>query len=77
MKSLRRWNVITFHYVCVAFAVEVALAFVRNRPFPVVPIIGATNLDQLRLNIGSADLVLNEDVLADINEANRAFPRPF
>jgi aryl-alcohol dehydrogenase-like predicted oxidoreductase len=56
---------------------QMALAFVRNRPFPVVPIIGATNLDQLRLNIGSADLVLNEDVLADINEANRAFPRPF
>jgi aryl-alcohol dehydrogenase-like predicted oxidoreductase len=56
---------------------QMALSFVANRPFPVIPIIGASNLDQLRINIAAADLVLSEDVLAEIDGAHRAYPRPF
>jgi aryl-alcohol dehydrogenase-like predicted oxidoreductase len=56
---------------------QMALAFVRSRPFPVIPIIGASSLDQLRVNIAAADLVLSEDVVDEIDEAHRAFPRPF
>ncbi|WP_050522870.1 aldo/keto reductase [Pseudorhodobacter wandonensis] len=54
-----------------------ALSFVRNRPFPVIPIIGASNLDQLRMNIDAADLVLSDEVMAEIDEAHRAFPQPY
>lgn len=56
---------------------QMALSFVRNRPFPVIPIIGASNLDQLRVDIGAADLVLSDEVWAEIDQVHRAFPQPF
>lgn len=56
---------------------QMALAFVASRPYPVIPIIGASNLEQLRINIGAADLTLSEDVLDEIDSAHRAYPRPF
>lgn len=56
---------------------QMALAFVQHRPFPVIPIIGASSLDQLRVNIAAADLVLSDEVVAEIDAAHRAFPRPF
>ena len=56
---------------------QMALAFVASRPFPVIPIIGATNLDQLRLNIGAADVALSAEVMEEIAAAHRAFPQPF
>ena len=56
---------------------QMALAFLRSRPFKVVPIIGATNLKQLESNIASADLTLSDEVLADIHQAHLAHPRPF
>lgn len=57
--------------------IQMALAFVRNRPFPVIPIIGATSLDQLRTDIAAIDLVLSRDVLDEIDAAHRQFPAPF
>lgn len=56
---------------------QMALAFVRQRPFPVIPIMGASTLDQLRVNLGAADLVLSDEVLAEIDAAHRAYPQPF
>jgi aryl-alcohol dehydrogenase-like predicted oxidoreductase len=56
---------------------QMALAFVRARPFPVIPILGASNLDQLRVNIGAADVVLSDEVMEEIAVAHRAFPQPF
>jgi aryl-alcohol dehydrogenase-like predicted oxidoreductase len=56
---------------------QMALAFCRNRPFPVIPIIGATNLQQLANNIAAAELVLSPEVLAEISLAHRAFPAPY
>ena len=57
--------------------VQMALAFVRGRPFPTIPIIGATDLDQLARAIGAAGVSLGEDVLADIAAVHRAHPMPF
>ncbi|RUS58645.1 aldo/keto reductase [Pseudorhodobacter sp. E13] len=57
--------------------IQMALAFVRNRPFPVIPIIGATSLEQLRTNIGAVDLHLSEAVLEEIDAAHRLYPAPF
>jgi aryl-alcohol dehydrogenase-like predicted oxidoreductase len=54
-----------------------ALAFCNQRPFVTSSIIGATNLAQLAINIGSTELQLNEEVLKDIFEIYRKNPMPF
>ncbi|WP_096786332.1 aldo/keto reductase [Rhodobacter sp. CZR27] len=56
---------------------QMALAFCRTRPFPVIPILGATSLDQLRTNLGAAQVTLAPEVLAEIALAHRAWPAPF
>ena len=56
---------------------QMAIAFTRMRPFPTVPIIGATTLEQLRTNIGAAGITLSSEVLEDIAETHRAHPAPY
>lgn len=56
---------------------QMAIAFLRTRPFPVVPIIGATSLAQLATDLGAAGLELGPEVLADIDATHRAHPMPF
>ena len=56
---------------------QMAIAFCRTRPFPTIPIIGATTLDQLRTNIGAAGITLSSEVLGDIAETHRAHPAPY
>ncbi|MBK0326707.1 aldo/keto reductase [Rhodobacteraceae bacterium F11138] len=57
--------------------VHMALAWCRTRPFMASAIFGATRMDQLELALGSVDVVLNDDVLADIDAAHRAHPMPY
>ena len=57
--------------------IHMALAWLRTRPFPVIPIIGATTLEQLRTNIGAAGITLSSEVLEDIAETHRAHPAPY
>ena len=56
---------------------QMAIAFCTQRPFAVVPIIGATNLTQLATNIGAAALHLSDAVLAEIDGVNRSHPQPY
>ena len=56
---------------------QMAIAFCRSRPFPTIPIIGATTLDQLKTNIGAAGVTLSSEVLEDIAETHRAHPAPY
>lgn len=56
---------------------KMAIAFCRSRPFPTIPIIGATTLEQLHCNIGAAALTLSPEVLSDIAETHRAYPAPY
>ncbi len=56
---------------------QMAIAWCRARPFVTIPIIGATSLDQLAVNIGAADVVLSPAVLADIAAVHRAYPQPY
>jgi aryl-alcohol dehydrogenase-like predicted oxidoreductase len=49
---------------------QVALAWLRARPAPVIPIIGARNLSQLQDNLGSFDLSLSADHLKALHEAS-------
>ena len=55
---------------------QMALAFVLTRPFTTSVIIGATSMEQLKTNIGAKDVVLSEDVLADIQAIYRDHPQP-
>jgi aryl-alcohol dehydrogenase-like predicted oxidoreductase len=57
--------------------VHMALAFCRQRPFPCIPIFGATTMSQLEHIAAGRDLSLGEDVLVDLNAAYRAHPMPY
>jgi aryl-alcohol dehydrogenase-like predicted oxidoreductase len=50
---------------------QVALAWLRYRPVPVIPIIGARKLSQLQDNLASLDLTLSADQLKTLDEASR------
>ena len=53
-----------------------ALAFVNSRPFLVSNIIGATTLEQLRTNLSSEDVVLSDEILAEIDAIHADIPNP-
>jgi aryl-alcohol dehydrogenase-like predicted oxidoreductase len=55
---------------------QLAIAFCLTRPFMTAPIIGATSMEQLRMNISAKDIVLTEDIMAGIAEIHRQFPMP-
>jgi aryl-alcohol dehydrogenase-like predicted oxidoreductase len=50
---------------------QVALAWLRSGPVPVIPIIGARKLSQLQDNLASIDLLLSADQLKALDEASR------
>jgi len=52
---------------------QMALAFVHSRPFVTSVIIGATSMEQLKNNIESATLTLDQQVLTDIDAVRRCF----
>jgi len=39
-------------------------------------IIGATNLEQLKENLGSIELVLDEQIISDIEGIHQLYPNP-
>jgi len=55
---------------------QMALAFVNTRPFVTSNIIGATSLAQLKENIASIDVDLNDEVLKGIEAIHNAIPNP-
>jgi aryl-alcohol dehydrogenase-like predicted oxidoreductase len=55
---------------------QLALAFVNDRPFVTSNIIGATNLEQLKENIGTVQLQLSPEVLEEIDKIHEAIPNP-
>lgn len=55
---------------------QMALAYVTSRDFVTSNIIGATSLEQLRENISSASLILDDQVLSDIEAVHGEFPNP-
>jgi aryl-alcohol dehydrogenase-like predicted oxidoreductase len=56
---------------------QMAIAFCLQRPFPCIPIFGATTLDQLRVAFGATSVTLSEEVLAEIDLAHREHPQPY
>jgi len=55
---------------------QMSLAFVNQQPFVTSNIIGATNLDQLKENIDSIDVDLNDELLKKINVIHAEIPNP-
>ncbi|HYC03360.1 MAG TPA: aldo/keto reductase [Azospirillaceae bacterium] len=55
---------------------QMALAWVHRRPFVTSSIFGATSMEHLRANLDAYDLVLSEEVLAEIEQVHAANPSP-
>jgi aryl-alcohol dehydrogenase-like predicted oxidoreductase len=53
---------------------QVALAWLRYRPVPVIPIIGARKLSQLQDNLASFDLALPAEQIKALDEASQIDP---
>ena len=56
---------------------QMALAYVNSRPFVTSTLIGATTMAQLKANIASIDLQLDEAVLKGIERLREDHPMPF
>ncbi len=53
-----------------------ALAFVQSRWFVASTIIGATSLEQLKENLQSVNVVLNQEILAELDAVHSRYPNP-
>jgi len=59
---------------------QVALAWLRHRPIPIIPIVGARRLEQFRDNLACLDLTLDAEQLGRLDAASRVelgFPHDF
>ncbi len=61
---------------CSLSLAQLALAFINSRPFVNSNIIGATTLAQLKENIDSANITLDNDTLAAIQAIHQDHPNP-
>ena len=55
---------------------QLSLAFINQQAFVGSTIIGATNIDQLKENMSSADVVLNDEIIKELNEINAVYTYP-
>lgn len=55
---------------------QMSLAFVNQQEFVTSNIIGATTMDQLKENIDSVDIILDQEVLEEINAIHHENPNP-
>ncbi|NQX86252.1 MAG: NADP(H)-dependent aldo-keto reductase [Flavobacteriaceae bacterium] len=74
-------TVATQHYLELAKAynmslAQLSLAFVTQQPFVTSNIIGATNMQQLKENIGSINVELSAEILEKINAIHAIIPNP-
>ena len=57
--------------------VTMAIAWTLTRPFPIVPIIGATSCEQLERSLDAAGTVLPKEILTAIDRVHHEDPMPF
>ena len=55
---------------------QMALSYVSNRPFLTSNIIGATSMEQLKMDIESINIELSDDVIKDIESIHEKIPNP-
>lgn len=56
---------------------HMALVWCRTRPVMASAIFGATTQDQLKIALGSVDVVLNDEVLTDLQVIHKQHPMPY
>lgn len=55
---------------------QMALAFVRQQPFVASTLLGATTLEQLKINIDSQDLTLDAEIMGELENIHKRFTIP-
>ena len=55
---------------------QLALAFVKSRPFVTSTILGASTLDQLKVNIEADEYAISPDIIEKINAIHHLNPNP-
>jgi len=55
---------------------QMAIAFVARQPFVASALIGATNMEDLKSNIGALDVALGEEILKEIDAVHARLPDP-
>ncbi|MBT8413211.1 MAG: aldo/keto reductase, partial [Boseongicola sp.] len=56
---------------------HMALQWCRTRPFPTIPIFGATTTEQLAHILKAPGVTLPEELLSEVSKAHRSFPMPY
>jgi len=56
---------------------QMAIAFVKDKPFVSSTLIGATNMEQLKDNIDALSVTLSTEVYEEIEKIRRDYPMPF
>lgn len=55
---------------------QMALSYVSSRPFLTSNIIGATSMEQLKINIESTNVALTKDIIKEIESIHEKIPNP-
>jgi len=55
---------------------QMSLKFLEIQPFITSVIIGATTMEQLKINIESVNINLSKDIINEINEVQKIYPNP-
>lgn len=55
---------------------QMALAYVTSRPFVTSNIIGATTMEQLKINLTSSEMELSEEIIKEIESVHKEHPNP-
>ena len=55
---------------------QMSLKFCEIQPFMTSVIIGATTMEQLKINIESVNVNLNDEIIKDINNIQKLYPNP-
>tara|TARA_B110000196_G_scaffold316322_1_gene327469 strand:+ start:707 stop:1744 length:1038 start_codon:yes stop_codon:yes gene_type:complete len=55
---------------------QMSLKFIEIQPFVTSVIIGATTMEQLKINIESVNVKLTDEIIQEINEIQKIYPNP-
>ena len=55
---------------------QMSLKFCEIQPFMTSVIIGATTMEQLKINIESVNVNLSDEIIKDINNIHKLYPNP-
>jgi len=55
---------------------QMSLKFCEIQPFMTSVIIGATTMEQLKTDIESVNVKLNDEIIKEINETQKIYPNP-